>query len=1110
MSERQVTAVVLLSRSTTLTSLETTAAALAAQTRSPNRTLVMVPAGLSAQVQEAVRRFADGFGPDAVHSLSDTVGRAGAVREALEVIGSAGDAVETVHSPVTTEGGTTARSSGSQGGRRARAIDMEALERARTQEAERLARVPERLRRRRRDTGRRASGSDSWLWFLTEQTAPGKDALAELLSTVAVSPTTAAVGPKRLRLREDLEGSPPRTADDADVLVDVGLTLTHSGRIVTGVEPGEIDQGQSDWRQDVLAVGLPGMLVRERTLREVGGLDPDLPAPWAEIDLCHRIWRGGERVAVQSAARALAPVSDASPQQRLLERRTGQMALLLKHRSWLLGLLTLLLTPLLTLLRTAGAIAASEPRRIPVELRAAAQVMRRAPRVMARGAQERRRARVPGRRLAPLYLPRGEGIRQSAESALTHLFADDDRSRRARLTSWGIAGTRHGIDDADYGRHIAWTVAVAVLATVLGMITLRGLFGRGELTGPALIPLPASWGALREAAWASWIPGGLGQRGPADPLVRLLGHLPVSGALLVEVIVFSAVPASALLAWWAAGAITRAVGARLTLTVTWALAPPLLAALSDGAWPLLLVHALLPLLALSIGRAIGLPHKAERASVPAAAAGGLLLLVLSAVAPLLLLLAAVALALIAPSVPGRRLRLLWVLAPSLALHLPYLAVYIGDPRLLLGVGGVRPRPVTAEAWDLLALWPTAPALRGQLAGSLGPVAAQLLLMLPVLPVAVGALVAPFLAGSAGRAGRFAALLAAPTLLLVLLLQHTPMSVTGEVLVPAPAHALLSTLLLALCIGGAAVFDALARREGDISRTRRVLTGGVGAVVAAVCAVAVLGWTVALPSSLRIDRVEGGQVPAAAADQGRTDARARVLVLRPGDDGTVRAEVVVHGGDSVIQHATIASLREADRVEAGEPVDSDPGSEALRRAVTGILAPGGAAEPTDPLALAYVIVPGSPEDSAGLVDTLDSSSAVEKVTQNSSGGMWRVIDATPRAWLEGPGQPQLIPSGVIGAAGEITASEEPRTLVLSERFDSQWRADVGGTELEPVPVDDWAQGFVVPAGVEGHLVISREQPWLPLWKVLLYGVTGITALIAIPWRGRSRPGEDFHV
>ena len=209
MSERQVTAVVLLSRSTTLTSLETTAAALAAQTRPPNRTLVMVPAGLSPQVQEAVRRFADGFGPDAVHSLSDTVGRAGAVREALEVIGSAGDAVETVHSPVTTEGGTTARSSGSQGGRRARDIDMEALERARTQEAERLARVPERLRRRRRDTGRRASGSDSWLWFLTEQTAPGKDALAELLSTVAVSPTTAAVGPKRLRMREDLEGSPP-------------------------------------------------------------------------------------------------------------------------------------------------------------------------------------------------------------------------------------------------------------------------------------------------------------------------------------------------------------------------------------------------------------------------------------------------------------------------------------------------------------------------------------------------------------------------------------------------------------------------------------------------------------------------------------------------------------------------------------------------------------------------------------------------------------------------------------------------------------------------------------------------------------------------------------
>ena len=53
------------------------------------------------------------------------------------------------------------------------------------------------------------------------------------------------------------------------------------------------------------------------------------------------------------------------------------------------------------------------------------------------------------------------------------------------------------------------------------------------------------------------------------------------------------------------------------------------------------VGALLPLLALCIGRAIGLPHKVSQASVSAAAGGGLLLLIIGAVSPVLVLLALV-------------------------------------------------------------------------------------------------------------------------------------------------------------------------------------------------------------------------------------------------------------------------------------------------------------------------------------------------------------------------------------------------------------------------------------------------------------------------------------
>src|SRR5690625_3662151 len=178
-------------------------------------------------------------------------------------------------------------------------------------------------------------------------------------------------------------------------------------------------------------------------------------------------------------------------------------------------------------------------------------------------------------------------MRRRLDDAWTRLVADDETHRRLRHPSRGLAVSRNSIEDVDYGRHVAWTLSVGAASVVLSLLALRSLFGRGALVGPGLLPLPESWQDGWEAAWSTWVPGGLGVRGPGVPLVRLLGHLPTTGGTLVEVIVFTAVPLSALTAWWAAGALTRAVGARLALAVTWALAPSLLSALTIGSWPLL-------------------------------------------------------------------------------------------------------------------------------------------------------------------------------------------------------------------------------------------------------------------------------------------------------------------------------------------------------------------------------------------------------------------------------------------------------------------------------------------------------------------------------------------
>ena len=291
----------------------------------------------------------------------------------------------------------------------------------------------------------------------------------------------------------------------------------------------------------------------------------------------------------------------------------------------------------------------------------------------------------------------------------------------------------------------------------------------------------------------------------------------------------------------------------------------------------------------------------------------------------------------------------------------------------------------------------------------------------------------------------------------------------------------------------------------------LLTSVAAALAAAACLVTVAGGILLLPGALQVQRTAGGEVPAAAADQGRSDARQRVLVLDQAEDGAVRARLVVSGGDSVLQHSALSGARDVEAVLAGSAADADPASTALREDVAAMLSgsSGAAAPGTADAAISYVVVQGDREASSGLRGTLDSSPLLEKVTEGTAGGMWRVIDAAPRAVVLGGESPVVLESALIDAHGTLEAEPSERTVVLSERHDSQWRATLDGTELAATEVDGWAQGFTVPAGAEGELEIHRDQPARLLWQLLLYGATGVTALIAIPWRVRTRTAEEMY-
>src|SRR4029079_18222928 len=92
-----------------------------------------------------------------------------------------------------------------------------------------------------------------WIWLLTADTAPERDALERLLAAVEGAPSVAIAGPKVV------------SADDRALVHSYGQSLTRFGATVELVED-ELDQAQHDQDGDVLGVSSSGMLV-ERGVR---------------------------------------------------------------------------------------------------------------------------------------------------------------------------------------------------------------------------------------------------------------------------------------------------------------------------------------------------------------------------------------------------------------------------------------------------------------------------------------------------------------------------------------------------------------------------------------------------------------------------------------------------------------------------------------------------------------------------------------------------------------------------------------------------------------------------------------------------------------------------
>lgn len=92
---------------------------------------------------------------------------------------------------------------------------------------------------------------------------------------------------------------------------------------------------------------------------------------------------------------------------------------------------------------------------------------------------------------------------------------------------------------------------------------------------------------------------------------------------------------------------------------------------------------------------------------------------------------------------------------------------------------------------------------------------------------------------------------------------------------------------------------------------------------------------------------------------------------------------------------------------------------------------------------------------------------------------------------------------------VPARDEPAVLAVTENLNTGWSATLGGEALEPVRLDGWAQGFVLPVGAAGVVRLTYEPDGPYRWA-LLAGLGAVLVVGVLAWRGTGVPAAPSAV
>jgi GT2 family glycosyltransferase len=967
--------------------------------------------------------------------------------------------------------------------------------------------------------GRRPGPADpglkrvEWIWLLHDDCEPAPESLERLLRAAGRDRSVAVLGPKVL------DGQDRRT------LREVGISIDRAGRRVTGIDPGEIDQGQHDHNTEVFAVGSAGMLVRRDVWDQLGGFDSRLRFFRDDLDFCWRVQGAGYRVQVATDA-VLYHRELAARRRRPIE---GGHARWLDRRNALFVLAVNL--PLLTMLRVVGGCVVGTLVRgsyflVTKQLDlAAAQVFALAglfghPIVFFHARRRRARGHGEAYDAARLYMPPAHTLFKLAEkiSGLLSHGPPQASGGAHQAVSDEQREDEQFVDAPSVGRQIFGNPGVQLFAVLLliALIAERRLLSIGPLGGGALVP---AWGGAA-ALWREYLAGfhavGIGSTASAPPYLAVVAALStVLGGqawLAVDLLLLGCVPLAGLTAYLAARRLVTSTAARLLLAASYALLPVATGSIAAGRLGTAVAFILLPVIALSAGRMLtAAPRQARRA----AWAVGLLVGVAAAFAPLAWVLGVI---FAVGALAARR----WLVSvnplnAAIVAAVPFFVLFPWSLHLL-----TSPSSLIAEAGV-----PTA----GLAGSTLGPSA---LLALspggPGLPpawvtIGFGLAVLAALLPHRGRAltvaGWIVAIVGFLTAVLVRSLSFTPpgddqavagwpgfalaLAALGLLLATAPAAQWLAEIVKNTSIipnGPGRLSDLPPEPEPGYGPARRMLACGA-LIVAATAPLLVASYWVREGVQGPIASISAPLLPAFVSASSSSGEQYRTLILRP-DGKTLASGALGAGGlDYMV-------VRQGDPT-LGEPeLDNAPAAEKVLSAEVAALAASAGADAGDPglmlgeFGIRWVLLPG-PVDPV-LAQRLDAAMGLVALSKAPTYDLWQVAGPVARVRVvAADGTTTTLAAGSVDMSG-ARAPAGGGTLLLAEPYGG-WAATLNGSALKPLaaPADGWAQGFVLPAG-GGRLSITRNN--LARDTSLIAELIAVLAscVLALPGK-RADPAEE---